>query len=330
MPHQSIQFQWDIHEGGYEWIEARLAELDGGPSDPGPFLTDSRPVGAAGFAVTRYNPLAEHSGLFRVFADIDPTEDAIKAFADRYGLLGGEAARIIVLTEDVGDKKGPVGIGESLSAWHRELLAMSQAVTLWELARHGDVEQLSRFIHWDEKGVQYRSHPDLASGELPELPYLKTIASIASENRQPDPFDRFKRGEVIQPALYYVQRVVNKHLKERVSPRLLWNESRTHLGVYFVPGSLVGALWLQFAQAIERNNDFRKCAECGIWFELSPQTARSNKTYCSNACRTKTYRKRKAEAQRLHAEGVPDAEIAYRLGADSKTVKGWIAKSVPV
>ena len=103
---------------------------------------------------------------------------------------------------------------------------------------------------------------------------------------------------MIEPALSYIQRVVNHRLKGSVSPRLLWNRDRSRLGVYVAPGSLLGALWLQFAQAIEHDNNFRRCVECGTWFELTPRTARSDKVYCTNACRTKAYRKRQAEVTR--------------------------------
>jgi hypothetical protein len=91
-----------------------------------------------------------------------------------------------------------------------------------------------------------------------------------------------------------------------------------------VPDGLIGALWLQFARAVERDSRFRQCAECGIWFELAPGTARADKLYCSTPCRTKAYRKRQAEAARLHGEGRSLDDIARALESAPDTVRGWI------
>jgi hypothetical protein len=93
-----------------------------------------------------------------------------------------------------------------------------------------------------------------------------------------------------------------------------------------VPEGLVGAIWLQFARAVERDSQFRQCAECQIWFELAPGTARSDKLYCSTPCRTKAYRKRQAEAVRLRGEGRSIEDIARQLENDPDTVRSWIAR----
>ena len=92
---------------------------------------------------------------------------------------------------------------------------------------------------------------------------------------------------------------------------------------------LVGALWLQFARAVERDSRFRQCAECGTWFELARGTARADKLYCSTPCRTKAYRKRQAEAARRHGEGQSIEEIARALESDFDTVRGWIKRKAP-
>ena len=133
----------------------------------------------------------------------------------------------------------------------------------------------------------------------------------------------------MKPALHYVQSKINDKLEGRASPRLLWDAKRARLGLYIVPAGLIGALWLQFARAVERDSQFRRCAECGIWFELAPGTARSDKLYCSTPCRTKAYRKRQAEAVRLHAEGHAVEDIALRLESDPGTVRGWIERKLP-
>ena len=130
----------------------------------------------------------------------------------------------------------------------------------------------------------------------------------------------------MKPALHYVQSTINQHLENRTGARLLWDAKRARLDLYTSPVDLIGAVWLQFARAVERDSQFRQCAECGIWFELAPGTARADKLYCSTPCRTKAYRKRQAEAVRLHGEGRSLEDIARELDSDPDTVRGWIER----
>ena len=92
-----------------------------------------------------------------------------------------------------------------------------------------------------------------------------------------------------------------------------------------VPRDLWGALWLQFADAVASGARYERCRECTTWFELSPQAARADRLYCSEGCKQKAYRERKAEALRLHGEGKTAGAIARSVGSDAATVKGWLA-----
>jgi hypothetical protein len=199
-------------------------------------------------------------------------------------------------------------------------------IDLWEAARKGDVERLEQVIFWSEDGsaVEIRSHPDLPDGQTPEVPTRVERAWIADARLDDSVLGHFTQGDLVKPALHYVQSTINRRLEGRASPRLLWDANHERLGLYIVPDSLIGALWLQFAWAVERDSQFRRCAECRIWFELAPGTARSDKLYCSTHCRTKAYRKRQAEAVRLHAEGRSIEDIALQMESDPDTVRGWI------
>jgi hypothetical protein len=328
MPDVPLQFQWRVAKGGYRWLDARPAFEPQQPRQR--FLTDARPFGAEGFRVLQYQPLAAFPGLFRVFADTDTNEDGIKAFADRFGPLGGNIEREIPLSDQRNVKGVPLGTGEPLTAWRQEILMMLLAVDLWEAARNGDVERLGRVIFWTEdgSGVQMLTHPELPAGQLPDPPARVERAWIAGTHLGDDVLGRFVRGDLVRPALHYVQSKINAKLQGRASPRLLWDTKRERLGLYIVPDGLIGALWLQFARAVERDSGFRQCAECGVWFELAPGTARADKLYCSTPCRTKAYRKRQAEAVRLHAEGRCIEEIAHELESEPRTVRGWIERKL--
>jgi hypothetical protein len=208
---------------------------------------------------------------------------------------------------------------------------MRLAIDLWEAARRGDADYLGRMISWADDGsaVSIDTHPELQGGELPENPAYVHRALIAGERLDPDILARFVPGDRVGPALHCMQDLINQHLHHRASPRLLWEESRDRLGLYIVPEGLIGALWLQFARAVERDARFRQCAECTTWFEVSPGRGRTDKQFCSTACRTKAYRKRQAEAARLHGQGRSVEDIARELESDPETVRGWIERKVP-
>jgi hypothetical protein len=59
------------------------------------------------------------------------------------------------------------------------------------------------------------------------------------------------------------------------------------------PHSLRDAIWAQLVLAIDGNVNLRGCVECRKWFTLEAGRGRSDKEYCSNACRMRAYRKRK-------------------------------------
>lgn len=124
-----------------------------------------------------------------------------------------------------------------------------------------------------------------------------------------------------------VQRAVNAKLSAETGARLLWVADEGHLALRLRPDSLLGALWLQLAQAIDGNARYRSCRVCSAWFELHPDRARTDRAYCSDACRFKAYRGRQARAKQLHSEGHDVEAIARELGSDTVTIRKWTGGS---
>jgi len=76
---------------------------------------------------------------------------------------------------------------------------------------------------------------------------LRTLAVIASKALHPEWLKFFRAGDRVRPAQYYLHKIVNEHLKTHVSPQLLWNPKGGRpdkLGLFFVPQSLLGRMWL--------------------------------------------------------------------------------------
>jgi len=67
----------------------------------------------------------------------------------------------------------------------------------------------------------------------------------------------------------------------------------------------------------------RLCPGCGEWFELE-KGGRSDRAYCTDACRKRVYRDRRDKARQLFSEGKSVKEIAKTLDAEQESVKGWV------
>lgn len=116
----------------------------------------------------------------------------------------------------------------------------------------------------------------------------------------------------------------NRNL-QHVQGRLAFNEAEQPT-VLLAPLTLISAMWLQLALAVAGEKEFVACKFCRRLFEKSTdQTGfRSHREFCSGACKTKDYRKRKRTALRLAKSGESQSAIAEKTGTDKATVRGWL------
>lgn len=111
---------------------------------------------------------------------------------------------------------------------------------------------------------------------------IECIASQETEDEvgiRPEWLKRFTPGDVVLPASYHLQFLVNKHLSGRVSPELMREVNKNDpdvLGLLAMPHDLIGALWLLFALRIDRDKEYVQCTHCGRPFTPS----RTNQIYC--------------------------------------------------
>jgi predicted nucleic acid-binding Zn ribbon protein len=90
---------------------------------------------------------------------------------------------------------------------------------------------------------------------------------------------------------------------------------------------LMPALWLQFAFAVAEDKQYRRCAVCDRAFELAPGENRADRRFCSDRCRIRAYRQRKAQACEMRTAGKHLREIAKEFDTDVATVKGWVGEA---
>jgi len=343
MQNDVFSFLWSVPEKGYKWIEGRVAKQGGELEDrPTWVLTDNLTVGQE-YRMKQYAPLFEFTGLFRTFANIPyESRDAILGFANEYGVLG--ISKILALprtnAKPVATVEGfPMGWGETLSDWEMQIDEMRRAIFIWEMVENRDELALKKFIRWQDAvpprghslggvaGWVYDSHPD-----LPPI-WVDPVRGAPSPQRttqliQPV-LDLFRPGDVLVPASFMVQRWINNHLQEHVAPRLVYQLDRGKRVMQIVPSNLLSAMWLQFAQAIDGSRKYRKCKECGTWFELSHKQSEHRtvrRLFCSDQCKSKDYRDRKDRAKRLMIAGKSIKDISKELNTDSQTLKKWLAK----
>lgn len=253
---------------GYQWVEQPLTgnyflgerQIQPGPRmiivgcSRGAWLEESFGKGVM-MPVKQdvYDVFETEPALFRIFASLEPTPEAILRFANEYGEIA---------------TPGPLGTINSLVRWEDEIVRM-----------RGKVETADKYIasRFANRTAGTKAALELVNEMLEEVK-LSPVAAL--------------RGGSI--------------------------------AVHLVCDELLLALNLQLAESILDQKRYRSCELCGKAFELSPQVNRSDRTFCSDTCRVKTYQQRKRRALKMREEGKSLREIVSEIGSDMQTVKGWL------
>ena len=328
MPDALFSYHGCVPPDGFAWIAARpTAEPVG--KEPQPFLVAARPEeGASGERAYELSDLDVVA--YRSFAETQLDQESLLAFANKFGALG-LAVPITFNPENARDHEAELQ-GESLQEWQRQISVMAELVALWDLYRAGDREGLARhFRRGDETQrdvVTFFSHAD-AEGETGRstLGHLDTRERVLFDEALLEVHRRTEPGDELFPALVSLKQRLDEQLQKcekRAAPFLTW-ASRDRLALRFSVCTLASALWLQFADAVANNRSYTRCEVCKRWFELAPDTARSHKRFCSDACRVAAYRDRQDRARRLYFDQKKTFEqIAKELGSRVVTVRRWI------
>src|SRR5262249_20337638 len=96
------------------------------------------------------NPLKQHD-LFRQFARLPVTREAIADFAGRHGQLGDYCM-------STNRRKPPerMCFGERLQTWDWHIAAMATTIKAWEAVVRGDAANLEEVIRWEDLPPQVR------------------------------------------------------------------------------------------------------------------------------------------------------------------------------
>lgn len=268
-----------------------------------------------------YFPLKASSGLFWALSETPCSKAGVIDFANRYGLLGlnglddREASREY---EQVRGQRGSeLPCQERLEGWMEEIEKLKWNVQLWDSIKKSDTSRFrqlivrarTQLIAFDaaEKAAREGSH-------LPTprrfLPHSLVLASLFRNRSLPltNAATAIERNKVTSElALAIVLAAINETLQAGITRKRDTHvsiavtaapigavERRTSaFDLQAIPRSLLGAIWLQFAAAVAEEKHYRRCAMCRTYFELGAGVNRSDRKFCSDACRSKNYRKRK-------------------------------------
>ena len=180
----------------------------------------------------------------------------------------------------------------------QEVAVTRLAVRLWDLVQAKDLAGLSRFVRWQldedgDLGVYCYPHGEPGKPTVTRTDQRKGVITIVTAKHLPEVLSRVKPNDLRKPTLLFVSRLVDERLRGAAEPHMVWDESGDQPHLHLVPRHPLGALWLQFAEAVSGDKGYRRCAACSKWFEVSAQGARKNRVYCSEACKFEAFRERK-------------------------------------
>lgn len=314
-----LQFEWMRPQRGFLWWpDALPAPVVTPPDDyrwllPSArndhwLLTDAQWPNYTKSMGLLLTPLADEPVLFRTFASLAPTPEAVLAFANQYGALGIEVEDIEIPI----DGRSVLTSGERLATWRREIWLMAQAVALADAVKRADVVALRGLVRWvrgistaDKETVRLglAEHGVPAAQITPMLRSLDTkharvqIVVNGEPHGEPLRADRFgvpmEPDNLVLAGWAVLLETVNAWLAP-LSPELRFVGQRAPAAMQIRPRSLRDALWVQFSQWVTGNAVHQQCENpgCRKWIEISPGSRRK---YCqdSAACRQAAHRARK-------------------------------------
>lgn len=236
----------------------------------------------------RDEPTGQQTALFRTFARLSPDPEAVLTFAARYGHLG-EFLWV------GGAKFDPTRAGET-EGLNTRLLAQTDR----------------------EPAALGRERPETLSFWRAQIEAMRAADGL---------WDEIRAGKADPDRTGQVAGAIARGCRGRVDDRFEYDARSRTTGWRKLPLDLLGAMWLQFADAVAGGKQVRQCPACSGWFVVAPGGARVDKQHCSVNCRQKAYQGRRERAAALYARNNSFAKTAAELDTDVETVKGWIEKA---
>ena len=255
-----------------------------------------------------YDPFADQPALFQVFGDLEPVarppqsgqrgnlehlRESILDFANRYGV--------------------PCMAGEFIPSFRREVLYMSAALELWEAIRARDKPVIFRYLTWNENDGWGFSDTSLCAWLADDAPEHWSQSSSRGAD------------QVFLRATEVLDMAVETRCTEELQMRPV-RQPGEPLELCIEINNLLRVVWVQFAFAVAGDKRYGRCEVCNGPFEVAPGENRTDRRFCSDACRIAAYRRRKVRAQEMRAAGRHLRQIAREVGSNLEAVRRWVGE----
>lgn len=236
----------------HEGFRLELATIEGRP--PEPCIVHPAAMGED-FHAMKYDPhlwnptipgpVPPEEPLYRTFARLEPTPEAILAFANLVGPLA--------FLEDIAGKPGePVLTGEPLRTWRSEIVAMRAIIALWNASREPGSIYLEDHITISDGVATYSSTGrTLREDTERRVPHFGQHVQIPNiEVKDPRRLAAFT----------IFMEAVDERLQEHVSVGMTFKEAPgveaadNPVAPLVEPRNLLGALWLDLSVGMSKGN----------------------------------------------------------------------------
>lgn len=251
--------------------------------------------------------------LFRRFAQLTPNvkqASDIIDFVNHYGPLGISAIQTFgglpSLVSDTGivnpfPGRSNLVEAERIRDWCDEIYEMSEVLERFELVlrvRQDDLEGYKKIKARERLKILFYGGSEIHAGSH-TLIDGGDIERIKKSFSHPDIAKYCDEGDIESAELAYVGLRISRQLHKHTSLTLAWNLDDRSSKLQFRTITLIGALWLQFAEYVTQARRLNFCRICGDPIPIVGRSARSDKNLCGKKCskqasRTgRTVRKRK-------------------------------------
>jgi len=283
-----FELTWTRHKVGYQWVKGRaLSEVE--ISETSKVGTVERAFPKHQLDISALSFVRKHVGRSKQWLVAKATSTA--QYNPLESIEGEPLFRLFATTEPseegivqfaeqygllgvglpIEKKDGGIAYGEPLHLWQYEIKKMMEATEVYFHAKEHDEDWLSEHVQ----------QSSLDTDNLVLLGHHFTF-------------------QLIEEALVLYS----------VTPLPVWSPylplEKPQVELKFQPKNLLAAMWLQFAQAVAGDVQYKHCKHCEKWLEISTgrQGKRSDAVFCSDKCRVKQHQGNIRSARRLHAEGM--------------------------
>jgi hypothetical protein len=325
---------------GYQILPALVMSRDGSNRMPVAPERVIVPVYDPGFLDQKTVQPLKNAHFFRELGQCDTSDEGLRSFAHRYGLLG--IARTVVINSG-GDAPPVPSFGERTDDWRDEILTLRTTTRAWDAYQQRDLPALKtmldragRFEHQLLSRSRLNPNEDQATRVLvvrdsPVLPEDRSLGPVVRLIPMCDsPQGTTSNTDPWEGVRATLLREINTKIGEHCRPELTAGSSeREYAKIRVRPTNLLGAAWWQLGRLVVGMVSYHPCRVCGTPFILRREgvRTRSDREFCTAACKAKDHRDRVKMARTLKAQAKSIPEIARTVGSDPKTVRRWVLKT---